>query len=179
MYQLINDLLAYARVPSEGYSTVPVPSRRACETAMANLRDAIAESGAEIILGDLPMVMASEVQLMQVFQNLLGNSIKFRRPGLPPRITVTAAPVGDLWQFAVADNGIGVEPSEQDIFQIFRRLHTMDAYPGTGIGLAVCKKIIQCFGGSIWVESHPGAGSTFRFTIRPAVAADAAQPAAV
>jgi len=170
MYQLINDLLAYARVPSEGYVTAPVSSGRACDTAIANLRDAIAESGAEICLGDLPTVMANEVQLMQVFQNLLGNSIKFRRPGLPPRVTVTARLVAGMWQFTVTDNGIGIEPSEQDIFQIFRRLHTLDAYPGTGIGLAVCKKVIQGVGGNIWVESQPGMGSSFHFTMPPPTA---------
>ena len=98
-------------------------------------------------------------------------------PGLPPRITVTAHALDGLWQFSVSDNGIGIEASDQDIFQIFRRLHTMDAYPGTGIGLAVCKKIIQSFGGAISVESRPGAGATFRFTLRMATMAGEAQPA--
>ncbi|WP_096704650.1 sensor histidine kinase [Magnetospirillum sp. 15-1] len=165
MHELINGLLTFANVSGQGQVMGPVSAAQACRAALDNLHDSIVGSGAEITVGDLPVVVATEVQLMQVFQNLIGNAIKFRRPDRPPRIAVTAEPHQGLWLFSVADNGIGVEKSEQDIFQIFRRLHTSDAYPGTGVGLAVCKRIIQGGGGEIWLEPNPTGGSIFRFTV--------------
>ncbi len=168
MHELINGLLAFANVSGQGQAMAPVSAAQACRAALDNLRDSIAGSGAEITVGDLPMVVAAGAQLMQVFQNLIGNAIKFRRPDQPPRIAITAQRQPGRWVFSVADNGIGVEKSEQDIFQIFRRLHTSGAYPGTGVGLAVCKRIVQGCGGEIWIEPGPEGGSVFRFTI-PAV----------
>ncbi|EME71620.1 hypothetical protein H261_01771 [Paramagnetospirillum caucaseum] len=165
MHELINGLLVFANVSGQGPLMAPVSAAQACRAAMDNLRDSIAGSGAEITVGDLPVVMAAEIQLMQVFQNLIGNAIKFRQPGQTPRIAVTVEQHQDMWVFSVADNGIGIEKSDQDIFQIFRRLHTRDVYPGAGVGLAVCKMIIQGCGGEIWAEPAPEGGSVFRFTI--------------
>jgi light-regulated signal transduction histidine kinase (bacteriophytochrome) len=114
----------------------------------------------------LPTVMADEGQLAQVFQNLITNAIKFRREGVPPQVHVSAEREGDEWVFSVADNGIGIAPEQVDrIFQVFQRLHTKDEYEGTGIGLALCRRIVERHGGRIWVESEPGEGSTFTFTL--------------
>ncbi|CUW38255.1 conserved protein of unknown function(Signal transduction histidine kinase, homodimeric,376-464;ATPase-like, ATP-binding domain,503-614) [Magnetospirillum sp. XM-1] len=168
MHELINGLLVFANVSGQGQLLAPVSAAQACQAALDNLKDSIMGGNAMIEVGDLPVVLAAEIQLMQVFQNLIGNAIKFRRPGLAPHIRVTAELRQAMWEFSVADNGIGVEKSEQDIFQIFRRLHTSDAYPGTGVGLAVCKRIIQGCGGEIWVEPAPEGGSIFRFTL-PAI----------
>jgi light-regulated signal transduction histidine kinase (bacteriophytochrome) len=110
--------------------------------------------------------MADEAQLAQVFQNLIANAIKFRRDEVPPRVHVSAEREGDVWTFCVTDNGIGVDPAQADhLFQIFQRLHTQEEYPGTGIGLALCKRIVERHGGHIWVESQPGEGSAFCFTL--------------
>jgi signal transduction histidine kinase len=165
MRELITGLMVVANVSGQGQSMAPVPASQACMAALNNLRDSIAGSAARIEVDDLPVVVAAEIQLMQVFQNLIGNAIKFRRPDRPPRIRVTAEQRPGLWRFSVADNGIGIERSDQDIFEIFRRLHPGGAYPGAGIGLAVCKKIVQGHGGEIWVEPNPEGGSIFRFTL--------------
>ena len=118
-----------------------------------------------ITVGDLPEVVADPIQLMQLFQNLLSNAIKFHRPEALPAVSVSAERDGGAWRFAVADDGIGLDPSQQDVFEIFRRLHTAQAYPGTGVGLAICKRIVQRHGGALWVVSAPGNGATFRFTL--------------
>jgi len=114
----------------------------------------------------LPVVKADEPQLFQVFQNLIGNALKFRRDEAPPLVQVSANREERAWRFAVADNGIGIDPQFKDrLFNLFQRLHTPDEYPGTGIGLALCRKIIRKHGGEIWFDSAPGKGSTFFFTI--------------
>ena len=132
---------------------------------MDNLAKSIEQSGAAITHDPLPTVIADEVQLTQLFQNLIANAIKFRGREAP-RIHVSAARQGPQWIFAVRDHGIGIAPEHQErIFMIFQRLHHRSEYPGTGIGLAICKKIVERHGGRIWVESTPGEGATFYFTL--------------
>ena len=168
MQALINQLLDYSRLGTRRKPFALVDCRKIYETAVANLKVAIDESGAVLTSADLPQVMGDSVQLIQVFQNLLANAIKFRRCH-GPQVHVRAEPKDKEWQFAVRDNGIGIDSRNFDrLFVIFQRLHHRDEYPGTGIGLAVCKKIVDLHGGRIWVESKPGEGSTFYFTI-PAV----------
>jgi light-regulated signal transduction histidine kinase (bacteriophytochrome) len=144
----------------------PTPSGEVFERVLQNLRLAIEESGAVVTHGELPTVQADEVNLQQLFQNLVANALKFRGTEAP-RVHVEARRVDDAWEFSVADNGIGIDPRHhEDVFVIFRRLHGRERYPGTGIGLALCKKIVEHHGGSIWVTSEPGRGATFHFTIR-------------
>ena len=164
MHALISDLLAYSRT-GKGLTLMPCHADAACNAALENLEKAVRETGAIVEVKALPEVVADEVQLMQLFQNLIGNAIKFRKPDATPHISVAAAEENGEWVFSVADDGIGMEPSRQDIFEIFRRLHTAQAYPGTGVGLAICKRIVQSHGGRIWVQSTPGEGSTFSFTL--------------
>lgn len=165
MQALINDLLAYSRVDRRGKSLDPIQSSDCLQVALHNLDIAIRESGATITVGQLPIVHADATQLVQLFQNLIGNAIKFRGEQLPQiHINVTQLP--DDWRFSVCDNGIGIEPEYfERIFLIFQRLHSRREYAGTGIGLALCKKIVERHGGIIWVESQPGLGSTFHFTL--------------
>ncbi|WP_173984843.1 ATP-binding protein [Magnetospirillum sp. SS-4] len=167
MHELINDLLIYSRIAGEGRAFVPVSLSRVCSQALRNLKSSVEEAGAAVTVGDLPEVCGDDVQLVQLFQNLLGNAVKFRHPGVAPRITVRAEPRGEEWLVSISDNGIGIQPSSQDIFEIFRRLHTHAEYPGTGIGLAVCKCIVQRHRGRIWAEPGPDGGSTFLFTLPP------------
>jgi light-regulated signal transduction histidine kinase (bacteriophytochrome) len=165
MKQLIEDLLAYSRVGTKGKELVPVSLEAPLKRALTNLRTAIEESGATVSADALPTVEADEVQLAQVFQNLIGNALKFRGKAAP-RIHVGAAEQAGEWQISIADNGIGIEPQYfERIFMLFQRLHAMGEYPGTGIGLAICKKVAERHGGRIWVSSTPGAGSTFHFTL--------------
>jgi PAS domain S-box-containing protein len=165
MQTLIDDLLAYSRVDTRGKSFSPTDCNAALRAALANLAAALAESGAAVTHDDLPTVPADEAQLAQVFQNLLSNAIKFRGQD-PPRVHVGCRREAAEWVISVRDNGIGIEPGYFDrIFVIFQRLHTRDEYPGTGIGLAICKKIVERHGGRMWVESEHGKGSTFLFTI--------------
>ncbi len=166
MSQLISDLLAYSRVEHIGPNIQPIELNKAVDSAMANLRNSIQESGASITHEELPTVPGNMTQLSQLFQNLLGNAIKFRREGIPPNIQVGCRLKGDHWVIRVKDNGIGIAPEYHDkIFMIFQRLHGRDKYPGTGIGLAICKKIVERHGGSIWIDSKPGEGTTFLFTL--------------
>ncbi|TAN57027.1 MAG: PAS domain S-box protein [Magnetospirillum sp.] len=165
MHELINDLLAYSRVTGEGRGFARVALAPICDLALHNLKCSIEEAGAVVTVGELPEVQGDEVQLMQLFQNLIGNAIKFRRSGTSPEVAVAAQRRPGEWLFSVRDNGIGIATTDQDIFEIFRRLHSHAEYPGTGVGLAVCKCIIQHHQGRIWVESEPGAGSTFFFTL--------------
>jgi PAS domain S-box-containing protein len=166
MQQLIADLLAYSRVNSKELDVQQVDCGEVVQTAMRNLEAATTESGASIRCDTLPWLPADQMQLTQLFQNLLGNAIKFRRTGEPPRVHVSAVDCGAEYVFSVGDNGIGIEPGQVDrIFQVFQRLHTRAEFPGTGIGLAICKKVVERHGGKIWVESTPGIGSTFRFSL--------------
>jgi two-component system, chemotaxis family, sensor kinase Cph1 len=142
-----------------------VDSKVALDEALARLHASINESGAKITTDDLPTVCFDDLQLMRLFQNLIGNAIKFRSDQVP-QIHVSAIHQDGGWRFAVRDNGIGIEPQYTDrIFMIFQRLHNRDQYPGTGIGLSICKKIVERHNGKIWFESKPGDGSTFYFTV--------------
>ncbi len=165
MQTLVQDLLAFSRVGRQGNDVKDTDCNQIVESALKNLQAAIVESGAEIVCGNLPTVDADGSLLTQVFQNLIGNAIKFR--GLQRSlIRVTAENKSKQWIFSVTDNGIGIAPEHADmVFVIFKRLHTREEYPGSGIGLAICKKIIEQHGGKIWVESQPGQGSSFRFTL--------------
>jgi chemotaxis family two-component system sensor kinase Cph1 len=165
MQTLIDDVLAYSKVDLKGIEFELTEVETALERALANLRGRIAESGAVITHEPLPAVMADSTQLMQLFQNLIGNAIKFRSEK-PLEIHIGAQRLEDAWLFSVRDNAIGIDPKfSERIFVIFQRLHTRDEYPGTGMGLAICKKIIECHRGRIWVESELGEGATFYFTI--------------
>ncbi|MEJ5199809.1 MAG: ATP-binding protein, partial [Anaerolineae bacterium] len=171
MQNLINALLDYARVSTRGQERRPVDANRALEEALWNLDRAIAEAGATVTHDPLPAVLADPTQLMQLFQNLIGNAIKFRRAE-PPVVHISAQPMIcpetriAMWEFQVRDNGIGIAAEDIGrIFGLFERLHTRQEYPGEGIGLAMCKKIVERHGGRIWVESVPGQGSTFHFTL--------------
>ena len=168
MRRLINGLLTVSRVGRGGPSLAPVSAAQALDLAQEDVSQSIRETGAEVTRGELPVVLADPSQLCQLLQNLLGNAIKFSGEA-PPRIHVSASQDGPLWRFAVQDNGIGMDMAHaEQIFVVFRRLHRADQYEGTGIGLAICKKIIDLHGGRIWVESTPGTGSTFCFTLRGA-----------
>ena len=206
MQGVVNDLLAYSRVGSEGRDFAPTNCKAVFDRAIANLREAIEGSGAAVSHGALPTVMADESQLIQLFQNLIGNAIKFHgeeSPGVHVsaekiekskirnlqsairdpeslRGVGTSGPASGSyeptarreaeiqkgWLFSVQDNGIGIDPEHSErIFMIFERLHSEADYPGTGIGLSICKKIVERHGGHIWVDSEPGKGSTFYFTV--------------
>ncbi len=166
MQKLIDGLLAFSRVP-RGAPFTHVDMNKSFSQAVKNLSVAIKENGAVVTRDQLPGVWGDEIQLSQLFQNLIGNSIKFRKPDVPPRIHVSGKSKGDEWIFSVQDNGIGIESLYWGrIFLIFQRLHSREEYPGTGIGLALCKRITERHHGRIWVESTPGTGSTFFFTIR-------------
>jgi light-regulated signal transduction histidine kinase (bacteriophytochrome) len=165
MQQLINDLLAYSRVGTRGKPPVLTSFERVFAVVMANLKIAVEESGATVTHDELPMVIADEMQMVQLFQNLIGNAIKFRSHE-SPQIHVSARAGDEEWIFSVKDDGIGIDPQFFDrIFTIFQRLHGRNEYPGTGIGLTVSKKIVERHGGRIWLESEPGKSTTFYFTI--------------
>ena len=166
MGALISDLLKYSRVGTAQRKNVAVDMNEVCRTVCANLKLAIAESHALVENDPLPQIHGDDVQLMQLVQNLVANSLKFRRKEVPPRIHISYCDDKDLWTFAVQDNGIGIDDDSQErVFQIFQRLHTREKYPGTGVGLAISKKIVERHGGRIWVDSELGKGSAFYFTI--------------
>ena len=169
MQVLVNALLDYARFGGQRKPFELVNCQTAYEAAVANLKAAIEDSRAELTNEALPVVMGDSEQLTQLFQNLLANAIKFKSQSGAPRIHVSVEQQGKEWRVAIRDNGIGIDPKHfGKLFVLFRRLHTQHQYPGTGIGLAVCKKIVERHRGRIWVESELGQGSTFYFTI-PAV----------
>lgn len=164
MQHLINDLLQYARVGTRGQPSAPLDMNVIIKKTLANLTFEIQESMTVITVDPLPTVSADSTQLIQLFQNLIGNAIKYCDN--TPRIHISAERKNEEWLFRISDNGIGIDPQQFDrIFQIFQRLHGIDEYSGTGIGLATCKKIVERLGGRIWVDSKPGEGSTFFFTI--------------
>jgi len=168
MQVLINDLLTYSRVDTRGESFEPIDSEAAFDQAIANLRVAIEKGEAVITHDPLPPLIADNSQIVRLFQNLLGNAIKFHGKE-PPRIHVSARQENNEWVFSFRDNGIGIAPEYFDrVFVIFQRLHSREEYPGTGTGLAICKRIVERHGGRIWVESELNKGSTFYFAIPPA-----------
>jgi PAS domain S-box-containing protein len=165
MQRLIQDLLAYSRVGTKGKDLLNTSSEDALQHALSNLRGAIEDSGALVTHDPLPEVMADEMQLVQLFQNLIGNAIKYQNPGVP-KIHIAALNGGKQYRFSVQDNGLGIDPQYfERIFGMFQRLHKREEFAGTGIGLAICKKIVERHGGQISVESQPGIGSTFRFAL--------------
>lgn len=163
---LVQDLLAYSRVNSKGEMFQAVDLEKVLNTSLENLTVSIKESGAKVTHSPLPTIFGDEIQLVQLLQNLIHNSIKFRRPDQPLEIQVDATLQDGEWLVSLADNGIGIEEQYKDqIFIIFKRLHTMNAYPGTGIGLAICKRIVERHRGRIWLESEVGEGTTFHFSL--------------
>jgi PAS domain S-box-containing protein len=165
MKALINDLLIYSRVNTQEFPLEPVDCNQVVQQAINNLKALIEENKAILNIENLPVIKANSLQMSQVFQNLISNAVKFRSDK-DPVVNITARKAVDEWLFTVSDNGIGIEKEFIDkIFIIFQRLHTYTEYPGTGIGLTICKKIIEKLGGHIWVESEPGKGSAFNFTI--------------
>jgi light-regulated signal transduction histidine kinase (bacteriophytochrome) len=166
MQGLIQDLLAYSRAGTNGKAFCEVSAEDALRGALTNLRITIEQSGAVVSHDSLPAIETDETQLTQVFQNLVGNAIKYRSAEVP-RVRVSATKNGDNeWIFSVRDNGLGIAPQYfERIFVIFQRLHGRDEFEGTGIGLAICKKVLERLGGRIWVESQPGTGSTFYFAL--------------
>lgn len=165
MRTLIRDLLEFSRLTSEQeQEPVPVDCHAILGLALQHLQFKISETGAKVTFDRLPVVLAHETRLLQVFQNLIGNALKYCQT--TPQVHVTAAREGEYWRIAIRDNGIGIAPEHQEkVFGLFERLHTRTEYPGTGIGLATCKRIIEQHGGRIWVESVKGEGSTFYFIL--------------
>jgi light-regulated signal transduction histidine kinase (bacteriophytochrome) len=166
MQPLIQSLLAHARIGSAARELPATSSEKALQQALINLRGAIEESGAQVTHDPLPTVVADEMELTQLFQNLVGNAVKYHGAEVP-RVHISAAQHGgEKWTFSVQDNGMGIDAKQfERIFGMFQRLHTPQKTAGSGIGLAICKKIVEQHGGKIWVESQPGRGSTFRFVL--------------
>lgn len=163
---LINDLLAYSRVGTRAKPFAPVKMDSVLDQVLGGMKKTIAESNTQVERDELPEVLGDDVQLAQLFQNLIANAVKFRKNEAASRIRVTIKEDGDEWIFGVHDNGIGIDPQYSErIFQIFRRLHTREEYEGSGMGLAICRKIVEHHGGRIWVESTRGEGSSFYFTL--------------
>ena len=166
MEMLVRDLLAYTQVTKFEKPAEPADAGEALATALADLSSAVSEAGARITADPLPSVRVHRAHLQQLFQNLIGNAIKYRSPGRTPAVHVTAERGNGHWIFAVSDNGIGIDSEYRErIFALFKRLHTSEEYSGTGIGLAICQRIVERYQGRIWVESKFGQGSTFRFTL--------------
>ena len=165
MRTLIADLLEYSRVTSQARPFASVDCAVVIDGALANLRTSIDESRAEVTRDPMPVVSADASQLVQLFQNLINNAIKFRREQ-PPRVHITAEHGDEEWVFSVRDNGIGIESKDcEQIFEVFRRLNPQGRYPGTGIGLAICKRVVEQHHGRIWAESEPGSGSVVSFSL--------------
>jgi signal transduction histidine kinase len=166
MQQLINDLLTYSRAGRGERPFEPVDLNRLADDVLRGLRVAIDEAGARVTRGELPTVVADASQLGQLLQNLFGNAIKYRSPEREPVVALEAERVDDEWRFALRDNGIGIDARFLErVFIIFQRLHRKEEYAGTGVGLAICRRVVERHGGRIWVESEPGRGSSFFFTL--------------
>lgn len=165
MQKMINDLLAYSRVGTRDKPFEMTATEVVLEQVLTNLQVAIEESGALITHDPLPPIVADDLQMVQLFQNLIANAIKFRGKE-PPHVHISTEQNGSEWIFSVCDNGIGIDPKYAEcIFDIFKRLNSRKEYPGTGIGMSICKRIVERHGGRIWVDSDLGKGSTFHFTI--------------
>jgi len=170
MRALVQDLLAFSRVGTQGRPLQPTDAGAVVREVLTLFEDTIASSGASVTVEPLPVVLADVTQLPQLFQNLIGNALKFRSDE-PPRVRVVAERQGRWWRFSVEDNGLGIsEHDREKVFEMFKRLHSREKYPGTGIGLAICKKIVERHGGRIWIAAAPKRGTVFRFTL-PAVPA--------
>lgn len=166
MQRLIQDLLGFSRVGRSAGEAVEVDLVEACATAVTTLDAAVEESGGQVEVGDLPVVLGQQTLLVQLFQNLVGNALKFRHPDRMPRVTLGAVRREDAWELWCSDNGIGIDQQYADrVFVIFQRLHAKDAYEGTGIGLALCKKIVEFHGGEIWLDTDVSQGTTIRWTL--------------
>jgi hypothetical protein len=166
MQALINDLLTFSRVGTRGEAPEPTDTNAVVDRVLISVGPAIEEAGAMVTRDDLPTIFADAGQINQLFQNLIANALKFRRTNETPRVHISARRGSEEWIFSVADNGIGIAPEYAErIFVLFQRLHSRAEYPGTGIGLSICKKIVERHGGRIWLESEPGNGTTFHFSI--------------
>lgn len=172
MQERIDSVLEYATLGAKGLKLVPVSFSGLVDEALENLKTLLEDTGARVTYEHLPTINADRSQMLQLFENLIGNALKFRGDN-PVRVHITAAKQEDGWRFSVQDNGIGIEPAQQErIFGMFQRLHTKSEYPGTGIGLAICKKIVEQHNGKIWVESEPGKGARFLFVLPEKVSSE-------
>jgi light-regulated signal transduction histidine kinase (bacteriophytochrome) len=166
MEMLVRDLLTYTHVAKFQRPEEPAEAGEALAATLSDLSGLIAETSARVTASPLPSLFVHETHLQQLFQNLIGNAIKYRDPSRPPVVEVMAERQGGDWLFAISDNGIGIAAEyKENIFGLFKRLHTIDEYSGTGIGLAICRRIVDRYHGRIWVESELGKGSTFHFTV--------------
>jgi light-regulated signal transduction histidine kinase (bacteriophytochrome) len=166
MSALVRDLLAYARLTTEEERPSSVALDEDLEAALTHLDQAIKESGASVTHDPMPTLQVDRGQMVRLFQNLVGNAVKYRKSNEPPKVHISAEQKGEEWVISIRDNGIGFDPKHASIiFAPFKRLHTAEEYPGTGVGLAICRRIVQAQGGRIWAESQSGEGTTFRFTL--------------
>ena len=163
---LLRDLLAYARLTTEEDRPSSIALDEDLEAALTHLDQAIKESGASVTHDPMPTLLVDRGQMVRLFQNLIGNAVKYRKPDQPPKVHISAEQSGSEWVISIRDNGIGFDPKNAStIFEPFKRLHTEAEYPGTGVGLAICRRIVQAQHGRIWAESQPGVGTTFCFTL--------------
>ena len=181
MQALIHDLLKYSRAGTRPAPLLPTSATDVVNDVLRSFELLISESGAQVTIGELPEVLADRVQLTQIFQNLIGNALKFRREGVAHNVTLSAEPDDSsgraMWRFTVLDNGIGIQKEYfERIFVIFQRLHTREAFSGSGIGLAICQRLVERHGGQIWLESVPDEGSAFHFTLQAVLAEISEQP---
>jgi PAS domain S-box-containing protein len=166
MQEMITDLLDYSRIQAEGEERGPIDSRKVVDRVLSDLSVVINDCGAVVELGALPVVQCRDHELGRIFLNLVGNALKYRRQDVPPRIQILARLTDRVWTFSVADNGIGIAPEYRDkVFSLFTRLHSRRSFGGTGIGLAICRKLVQHNGGQIWVEESEAQGCCFKFTL--------------
>lgn len=171
MREMVNDLLAYSQIDQDEIEFEPVDCETVVANVLADLEVQIEENDANIVTESLPTLEANEKQLENLFQNLISNALKYSDDA--PRVEITTEQRNESWEFSVIDNGIGIDPDKTDqIFEVFKRLHPDDEYQGTGIGLSLCQEIVENHDGEIWVESEPGEGTTFSFTLAEQMTAD-------